>query len=138
LPSNQLHKNADLLDLIKELKSAYKIGLISNIGTNWVLEHFLTTEEQALFDTFVFSFEAGLVKPDERIYRLASERLGEPPSACVMIDDLERNCQGATDSGMQAIALPELNPNAVRAKHAVKPLGLSTCKRPDLARSSRS
>jgi len=108
LPSNQLHKNADLLALIKELKSTYKIGLISNIGTNWVLEHFLTTEEQALFDTFIFSFEAGLVKPDERIYRLASERLGEPLGACVMIDDLERNCQGATDCGMQAIVYQNL------------------------------
>jgi len=98
-----------LFALISELKPAYKIGLLSNIGTNWVLEHFLTPKEQALFDTFVFSFEVGLVKPDERIYRLVSERLGEPPEACVVIDDLERNCQGAEAIGMQTIVYKNLS-----------------------------
>jgi epoxide hydrolase-like predicted phosphatase len=108
LPVNDLHKNAELFTLIKKLKPSYKIGLLSNIGTNWVLEHFLSPEERALFDTFVFSFDTGLVKPDERIYRLVGERLGEPPAACVMIDDLARNCQGAEDSGMQAIVYRNL------------------------------
>lgn len=103
-----LLKNTELLAFIKELKQSYKIALLSNIGTNWVLEHFLTPEEQALFDVFVFSFEAGLAKPDGRIYRLASERLGEPPEACVMIDDVERNCQGAEDIGMESIVYQNL------------------------------
>ena len=108
LAGNELRKNTDLLNLIKELKPSYKIGLLSNVGTNWVLDHFLTAKEQALFDTFVFSFEVGLVKPDEQIYRLVCERLGESPDACLLIDDLERNCQGATDIGMQAIVYQNL------------------------------
>ena len=103
LLGNEIHKNSGLLEFIKQLKPAYKLGLVSNIGTNWVREYFLTVSEQALFDTFVFSFEVGLVKPDERIYRLVSDRLGVPPEACVMIDDVECNCRGAEAIGMQAI-----------------------------------
>ncbi len=98
-----LHKNTGLLAYIADLKPRYKIGLLSNIGTNWVREKFLTAAELALFDTCVFSFEVGLAKPDERVYHLIADRLDQPPGSCVLIDDSERNCQGAADMGMQTI-----------------------------------
>ncbi len=96
-------KNEQLLAYIKTLKPNYKIGLLSNVATNWIRDYFLTTEEQALFDDMVFSFEIGITKPDDRIFKLAAERLGAEPAATIMVDDIERYCQAARGTGMQAV-----------------------------------
>jgi epoxide hydrolase-like predicted phosphatase len=114
-------KNTALFSDIKVLKQSYKIGLLSNIGTDWVREHFLTTEDRALFDSLVFSFEVGLAKPDERIFRLACDRLGEPPEACVLVDDIERNCRGAEDIGMRAIVYQNLTQMRAELHKLLKP-----------------
>ncbi|MDB5185652.1 MAG: HAD-superfamily hydrolase, subfamily variant 3 [Candidatus Saccharibacteria bacterium] len=97
-------KNTALLNYIRELKkSGYKIGMISNIATNWVREKFLTPEEQALFDDMVFSYEIGTTKPDPHIFEVAYERLGVSPDHAVFIDDVDTYCEAARSLGMQAI-----------------------------------
>lgn len=97
-------KNTQLLDYIRELRAqGYKIGMISNIATNWVRDSFLTEAEQALFDVMTFSFEAGVVKPDPQIYRLTSEQLGVQSNQAVFIDDVDRFAAGAKEVGMQSI-----------------------------------
>lgn len=97
------YKNTELLDLIKQLKPKYKIGLISNVGTNWIRDYFLTEEERALFDDMVLSFEAGTTKPDPKIYQMALERLGVEPAEAVFIDDIDRYCQAAEQVGMKSV-----------------------------------
>lgn len=107
---NDDHKNTDLLEYIKELKQqGLKIGLLSNVGNNWIREEFLTAEEQALFDDMVMSFEVGMNKPDPRIYQLACERLGVQPKESVFIDDIERYCVAAEAEGLQAILYTDLH-----------------------------
>lgn len=96
-------KNDALLQYITLLKPKYKIGLLSNIASNWVTEEFLTASEQTLFDEMVFSHAVHLVKPDYQIFELIAERLQVEPADCVMIDDLEVNCTSAQETGMQAI-----------------------------------
>lgn len=103
LIDNEQDKNRRLLEYIASLREQYKIGLLSNIATPWITDHFLTAQEQALFDEMVFSFEAGMTKPDPRIYQLTCERLQVEPRQAVMIDDIEHYCQAARDTGMQAI-----------------------------------
>lgn len=105
----EFSKNIILIDYIKSLKSHYKIGLISNIATNWVRDDFLSLEEQSLFDDMVLSFEVGTTKPDPRIYEMAANRLGVEPSECVFIDDIERYCQAAQAVGMNAIVYKDFN-----------------------------
>ena len=104
-------KNTALLEYITALHADYKIGLLSNIATDWVRTTFLTRQEQTSFDEMVFSYQAGMAKPDPNIYRYAADKLGVAPHECVMIDDIERNCQGAREAGMQALqyeTLPQL------------------------------
>lgn len=101
-------KNTELLDYIKKLKTNYKIGMLSNIGTNWVREHFLTQEEQQLFDTMIFSYEAGATKPDPRIYKLALQKLNVNPEETVFTDDIEEYCQAAKALGIEAIHYQDL------------------------------
>jgi epoxide hydrolase-like predicted phosphatase len=103
LIDNEDTKNHQLLDYIRELKPHYKIGLLSNVATPWITDTFLTSDEQALFDAFVFSYEARLTKPDPRIYQLMADRLAVQPEQCIFIDDIARYCQAARDIGMQAI-----------------------------------
>jgi len=96
-------KNARLFEYIQELSSKYKIGLLSNVGTNWVREDFLNTEEQKLFSAMVFSYEIGTTKPDPKAYEAIANKLGAKPSEAVFIDDQLAYCEGAEDFGMKAI-----------------------------------
>lgn len=57
----------------------------------------------ALFDMVVESSVEGIRKPDPAIYRLACERLGVEPAACVFLDDLGINLKPARAMGMHTI-----------------------------------
>jgi epoxide hydrolase-like predicted phosphatase len=77
-----------------------KTGLVSN---SWSTSHYDRGMLEELFDTAVISAEVGLHKPQPEIYRLAAERIAEPPERCVFVDDLRENCAGAEAVGMTAI-----------------------------------
>lgn len=96
-------KNFELLEYIANKKQDYKIGLLSNIGTNWISEKFLTDTEQGMFDVLLFSHHVGLAKPDPQIFIIMADRLGLEPSDCLMVDDIEANSTGAKTTGMQAV-----------------------------------
>lgn len=101
-------KNVALIDYIRELKSSYKIGLLSNIATDWVRKSFLTKEEQNLFDEMVFSFEVGMTKPSPEIFRLMCSRLGVSPSESFFTDDMDSNVAGARRVGLSAVRYDNL------------------------------
>jgi len=101
--SSEGAKNTDLIEYIRELKKQYKIGILSNVATNWVRDYLLTAEEQKLFDAMVFSFEAGTTKPDPRIYEAILEKLGVIPEEAVFTDDARHYCDAARQLGMKSI-----------------------------------
>jgi len=103
LLDKELSKNSDLLNYIKSVRSNYKIGMLSNIASDWITEEFLSQDEQNLFDAMVFSYEIGASKPDVRAYRAVCERLGVGYSDCVFVDDSEGYCLAARELGMRAI-----------------------------------
>lgn len=78
----------------------FATGLISN---SWSTSHYDRGLLDELFDAVVISAEVGLHKPQPEIYRLAADRLDQPPSSCVFVDDLRENCEGAEGVGMTAI-----------------------------------
>ena len=100
---DDLVQNKELLNYISQLKAEYKIGLLSNVASNWIREELLTSDEQALFDDMVFSFETGMTKPDSRIFEMTAKRLNVKPNECVFVDDVESYCIAAADTGMKAI-----------------------------------
>jgi epoxide hydrolase-like predicted phosphatase len=103
LGGDDMVKNAELFDYIATLKATYKIGLLSNVASDWIRTTFLSASEQALFDAMIFSFEVGITKPDKRIFEIACQKLGVEPSEAVMIDDIDRYCDAARQTGMRAI-----------------------------------
>lgn len=93
----------EMVELVRRLRVRYRVGMISNALPN--LEEILRERHGIfhLFDLVVNSSRVGLAKPDVRIYRLAARQLGVPPAACVHIDDLWENVEGARAAGFQAI-----------------------------------
>lgn len=57
-------------------------------------------------DVEVFSFEVGMLKPEEGIFRLACERLGVRPGELVMVgDSVESDAEGALTAGLNPVLL---------------------------------
>jgi putative hydrolase of the HAD superfamily len=103
MASGDVLKNTALIRYISELKANYKIGLLSNIATNWIRDSFLTADEQAFFDDMVFSHDVGMTKPDPRIFRLACQRLGVELNEAVLVDDVESYVLSAKVIGMEGV-----------------------------------
>lgn len=99
-----VHKRNDaLFDYVDQLHETYTIGMCSNIGPNGMDQFFSQAERKKHFDVVVLSGEEGVVKPSPVIFKTTAERLGCLPRECVMIDDIEENCQGADAAGMRTI-----------------------------------
>lgn len=95
-------RNDELVAYVSELKAAgHKIGLLSNMGEQTYEELFPDGDQ--LFDEVLLSYREGIVKPHPAIYEMIATRMGLSTGECVMIDDLEVNCDGAEIAGMQSI-----------------------------------
>lgn len=94
--------DSQLFNYIKTLKPIYKIGMLSNAAENWLSEMF-NPQQVALFDAVALSYESGYIKPQPEAYKVIAERLGVNVTDCLLVDDQERYCIGATDIGMKAV-----------------------------------
>lgn len=94
--------NAELIAYAEQLKSQYKTMLLSNIG-NKVIDRLFDGAVEDKFSEVVLSYQVGLAKPNPEMFTYAAERLGVAPDECVMIDDIEANCEGAEIAGMKSI-----------------------------------
>lgn len=56
-----------------------------------------------LFDAVLLSGQEGLRKPEPEIFRLAARRVGAQPTACVFVDDIAVNVEGARAVGMAGV-----------------------------------
>lgn len=92
-----------LFSLMRELKNSHKISMISNISGSDRLKEILSPTHLEVFDDIVLSGEIGIVKPDERIYRIATDNLQVEPEKCIFVDDSERNLLGAEQVGMRTV-----------------------------------
>jgi putative hydrolase of the HAD superfamily len=92
-----------LITLVKQLRQHYKIGLLSNIGTDMMDGFFSSTERIELFDAAILSGEVKMAKPDKAIFELACQRLGIELREAVMIDDMQSTCDIVKTYGMQSI-----------------------------------
>lgn len=102
-------KNGPLVEYIHELRSAgYQIGIMSNIGSDWITSELLNPTEQELFSHMILSYELGVTKPDPRIYQIAIDRFGLLPEEIVFIDDQTLYIEAAKEQGMQGIVYTNL------------------------------
>jgi putative hydrolase of the HAD superfamily len=99
-----LHPNEEMIGLMRELKaSGLKMAMLTNNLREWepLWRSMLPVDE--IFEEIVDSAFVGCRKPEARIYELTLERIGLPAAACLFIDDLEPNIEGAEAVGMNAV-----------------------------------
>jgi putative hydrolase of the HAD superfamily len=99
-----LDPNLPMIELMRELKAGgRRMAMLTNNVREWepLWRSMLPVDE--IFETVVDSGFVGVRKPEARIYEMTLERLGLPAEACLFIDDLPHNCDGARAAGMTAI-----------------------------------
>ncbi len=99
-----LEPNEPMIGYMRELRErGYKLAICTNNVREW--EHrwraMLPVEE--IFDVVVDSAFVGTRKPEPRIYELTLEALGVQPGSALLIDDIEANCTGARELGINAV-----------------------------------
>lgn len=95
--------NTALIEFIRTLKPAYKIGVLSNASRPDIVRHIFADEDQALFDAVITSFHVGYTKPDPEMFSIICKQLGVEPAECIFIDDQARHLQAGADVGMQTV-----------------------------------
>ena len=96
----------DVAPCLRELKRrGLKLGIISNWDDR--LRPLLRELQlDSYFDSIVISGEAGLQKPDPRIFQAAAAQLNTPPEAILHIgDSASEDVAGARAAGLQALLL---------------------------------
>jgi putative hydrolase of the HAD superfamily len=100
-----------------------QVGVVSNTGWD-VSEAFRVRGLDGFVDTWVFSYELGVAKPDARLFLTACENLGAAPARTLMVGDDPVADSGAAAVGLTAVILPLVPPGATRGLDAALNLAL--------------
>jgi len=95
--------NKGMLELVKELKSKYRIGLLSNHISKIIRNLIKMNKLDNLFDVVIISSEHSMFKPNADIYLKTAKMLNVKPEECIFIDDQESNITGAREVNMKTI-----------------------------------
>ncbi len=99
-----LEPNPQMIDLMRELEAeGYTMAMLTNNVREWepLWRSMLPVDE--IFETVVDSGFVGCRKPESQIYRLTLEQIGHPAEACLFVDDVLVNCEGARKAGLYAV-----------------------------------
>jgi HAD superfamily hydrolase (TIGR01509 family) len=107
--------NTGLIEWARQLRPRYKTGILSNSCVGAREREHAAYGYGDLVDDLVYSHEAGLLKPDPRLYALSCERLGVQPGEVVMLDDKEPYVLGARNAGLHAVHFTGDNAAAIAA-----------------------
>lgn len=102
------------IELLKELKTRYKIFALSNINeihvntiNQEVKRRFGIDSFSSLFHYACYSNEVGYRKPDKEIYKLVLDRENLIPGETFFVDDKAENVEAAKQLGIQAVQLTD-------------------------------
>jgi putative hydrolase of the HAD superfamily len=99
-----LKANPEMIDLMRELKGrGLRMAMLTNNVREWEETWRAMLPVDEIFETVVDSAFVGCRKPEPRIYEITLERLGLPAEACLFIDDILVNCEGAQALGLNAV-----------------------------------
>lgn len=99
----------DTVSVLKDLRdNEIRTAVVSNIA--WDIRTVLDPAG-AHTDAVVLSFEAGVAKPDRRIFEIALDRLGVDARDAVMVGDSEENDGAATELGCGFVLVDPLPTN---------------------------
>jgi epoxide hydrolase-like predicted phosphatase len=95
--------NTELIEFARRLRPWYRTGILSYSFVGAREREQAAYGFEDLVDEIVYSHEAGMSKPDPRIYALACARLGVDRQETVFLDDADRCVAGARNVGIHAV-----------------------------------
>jgi epoxide hydrolase-like predicted phosphatase len=95
--------NTELIEYARGLRPRYRTGILSNSFVGARERERAAYGFEDLVDEIVYSHEAGMAKPDPRIYALICTRLGARPGETVFVDDADLCVAGAREAGIHAV-----------------------------------
>jgi putative hydrolase of the HAD superfamily len=99
-----LDPNEELIGYMRRLRDrGYRLAICTNNVKEWEERWRAMLPVDEIFDVVVVSAFVGTRKPEPRIYEITLDRLGVPPAAALLVDDIEVNCEGARELGIHAI-----------------------------------
>lgn len=106
-----LSPNQPFLDYLFEYKAGGgRLALLTNNVREWEPRWRAMLPIDELFETVIDSGFEGTRKPERRIYEITLERIRAldglsdvQPAECVLVDDIEVNCEAAREFGFQAV-----------------------------------
>jgi putative hydrolase of the HAD superfamily len=97
-------ENQPMIDWQAALKGhGLKTAILSNMGDTILASLERDFEWLDRFDVLIWSYQHGVGKPDEEIYRLTLEKLGVKAGETLFVDDRPRNVEPARRLGMKAL-----------------------------------
>ena len=103
----QLRPNTPMIEFMRELRGrGLRMALCTNNVREWEpLWRAKLPELDDIFDVVVDSAFVGTRKPEPRIFELTLAELGDGMrfEDCLLVDDLDVNCQGAEAIGMKSV-----------------------------------
>ena len=99
----------DRIDRIKELKTSYRVFLLSNTSpihirrVNQVLANLNQPTLEELFERVFYSYEVRLMKPAPEIYQHVLSEAGLVAQETAFFDDNAANIRAAAELGIQAV-----------------------------------
>ena len=113
--------NSEVIGLIKKLKPFYKLGLCSNSPSDFIRSILKSQKLTDLFDVVVISSECGIIKPDQRIYKLVLDKLTVQSENSIFVDDNPVHIEAAEAIGMKGVLFSDFQElNSVFTKLGIK------------------
>lgn len=114
------YPNDYVVRLVDHIQSRYRTALLSNMDAihfkHYVRHHRIVQR----FETTVFSFEVGSMKPDPRPFQVLLDRISVEPKRCVYVDDRPENLHTANEFGFRTILYePATDLEAALKKHHI-------------------
>ncbi|RYD78733.1 MAG: HAD family phosphatase [Sphingobacteriales bacterium] len=98
------------IDILQKIRATHKIYLLSNTNeihleaiNKYLQQHRGIQDIRDLFDKAFFSFEIGLRKPGEEVFKYVLKDIGLKGDECLFVDDSEANVRGAEKAGITSI-----------------------------------
>ena len=94
----------DTKDTVRELSKRFSLGVISDTwpSIRRILEYLGVYE---FFDSYTYSCNLGVTKPDPKMYNHAIKALGIAPENTLFVDDFIDNLHGARRAGIQPVMI---------------------------------
>jgi FMN phosphatase YigB (HAD superfamily)/DNA-binding XRE family transcriptional regulator len=113
-----------LQDVLKWASEHYRIGILSNIMPGFISAMIQSGILPNLrYDAIIDSSELGTIKPEAKIYQIATERAGVSPEEIMLIDDTRTNLVPAEHLGWRVMLFDdyEMDNSIAKLREALEP-----------------